>query len=302
MPKTHPLLIKRIGTTRLYHAPGVMSPGLCAVFRVPVVYLFCFLPLLAFLFIKRCLPALGSRPLFFLCAFSHHSVTEFNQQAWVQQGGFFTFGRETSALRSMPGTPVKWLIGRCRRRLASWSSSGEAWPSPSNHGCYTGTPGSHRMIQCHTPFCEPAESAPEPAPFREPAESTPEPAPLRQPTESAPAAHRVRFRARSVPGAYTVRSRARSGSPHSPLQSPPNGLLLCLPCPSLLLCLCLQAPFHYMGLAPPSLPLLRPRSAVPLVGSSGTSGSCSFKGGFCHESRPGDDPSHHQRSSWTQLL
>ncbi len=34
-----------------------------------------------------------------------------------------------------------------------------------------------------------------------------------------------------------------------------------------------------MGLAPPSLPLLSPRPAVPLIGGSGTFGSRSFKGG-----------------------
>ncbi len=108
------------------------------------------------------------------------------------------------------------------------------------------------------------------------------------------------------------RSPLRSGSPRSPLrsvsqqspfQSPllarrpyqrrPNnwlrpgllpcrtrpGILLWVPRPGTLGCLFLAALFHYMGLAPPSLPLLRPRSVVPLVGGLGTSGSRSFKGG-----------------------
>ncbi len=63
------------------------------------------------------------------------------------------------------------------------------------------------------------------------------------------------------------------------------------------------SPLH--GPGPPSLPLLRRNTAVPLVGRLGTSGSRSFKGGLCHESRPSVPPSHHQRlpspSSWTHF-
>ncbi len=67
--------------------------------------LFCFLPVGLFVILKTCLPAIGPTPHSFLpCR------ERYEQQAWVQQGGFFTFGSETSALRSIPGTSVKWLI------------------------------------------------------------------------------------------------------------------------------------------------------------------------------------------------
>ncbi len=67
--------------------------------------LFCFLPVGLFVILKTCLPAIGPTPHSFLpCR------ERYEQQACVQQGGFFTFGSETSALRSIPGTSVKWLI------------------------------------------------------------------------------------------------------------------------------------------------------------------------------------------------
>ncbi len=53
------------------------------------------------------------------------------------------------------------------------------------------------------------------------------------------------------------------GSPRSPLRS---GSPWIQPRPGTSGCLCLQALFHFMGLAPPSLPQLCPLSAVPLIG------------------------------------
>ncbi len=57
-----------------------------------------------------------------------------------------------------------------------------------------------------------------------------------------------------------------------------------------------------MGLAPPSLPLLRPRSVVPLVGGLGTSGSRSFKGGVVSGVQARRPLSLHQRSPSPFLL
>ncbi len=70
------------------------------------------------------------------------TVTEFSQQTWVQRGSSLISVREMGALRSMPGTSGKSLVSRRQRRPASLSSSGEAWPSPSNPGCQTGIPRS----------------------------------------------------------------------------------------------------------------------------------------------------------------
>ncbi len=67
------------------------------------------------------------------------TVTEFNQQTWVQQGNFATSVRETGVWRSKPDTSGKSLVGRRQIRPASWSSSGEAWLSPSSPGCLTGS-------------------------------------------------------------------------------------------------------------------------------------------------------------------
>ncbi len=52
-------------------------------------------------------------------------------------------------------------------------------------------------------------------------------------------------------------------------------------------------PAHGPG---PPIPSLRPRSAVPLDGRLGTSGSRSLEDGSCHESGPCISSSHHQRS------
>ncbi len=60
-------------------------------------------------------------------------------QGWVQRWGSSISARETRKLRSMPGTSWESLVDRRQRRPASWSSSGEAWPSLSNPGCLTGS-------------------------------------------------------------------------------------------------------------------------------------------------------------------
>ncbi len=139
------------------------------------------------------------------------------------------------------------------------------------------------------PFREPTESAQEPNPWAHRVRSRARSVPWANAVRSVPGAHTVR----SVPGAYTVRSvpeahtacsvpgahraLSRMGTLRSSL--PLSGALCstlvascstcpALPCPGLLLCLshpgtrgclCLQALFHYMGLAPhPSPTLLLP--------------------------------------------
>ncbi len=157
------------------------------------------------------------------------------------------------------------------------------------------------------PFREPSGSAPEPAPFREPThsapvqepthsappreptESVPEPAPSREPTESTP--ETAPF---LEPMEFAHRTPEAAASAHNPpaLPAPPWHPWLPLS----------QGPLPLHG---PGPPLLRPRSAVPLVGRMGTSGSRSLKGGLCHESRPAFLPLttrvRHLSSSWTHF-
>ncbi len=176
------------------------------------------------------------------------------------------------------------------------------------------------------PFREPTQSAPEPAPFREPTQSAPEPAPFQEPTHSSPfrePTHYCPFQepTHSVP----VREPTHSAPPREPTESTPEPALLlepmeiahwtpeaaasahnppALPAPPWLPLSQGPLPLHGPG-PPPSLPLLRPRSAVPLVGRLGTSGSRSLKGGLCHESRPAFLPlttrGRHLSSSWTHF-
>ncbi len=170
--------------------------ALCCVFCVPVVCLFCFLPCWPFCcLLKRFYLQLDPD----LCLhgdISHRPMTEFNQHTWVQRVSLLTSVRQMGVLRSMLGTSGRSLVGRRKRISASWSSSGEAWPSPSSPGCLTGSQRSCwrtpvREPMQSAPVREPMQSAPfrEPtqsAPFREPTESALQSAPVREPTQSAP--------------------------------------------------------------------------------------------------------------------
>ncbi len=99
------------------------------------------------------------------------------------------------------------LAGRWRRRPASWSSSGEAWPSLSNPGCLTGFQRSPLDDYINLALNLSGSA------FRQE---------LAAEARYSLGAHRVRSRARSVPGAHRVHSRARSvpGAHRVPLQSP----------------------------------------------------------------------------------
>ncbi len=158
------------------------------------------------------------------------------------------------------------------------------------------------------PFREPTESSPDSAPFREHTESSPEPAPFREPTESAPESTPFREPTESVLFRKNPQSPVRSGSPQSLLLPclPRPGLLLCLPHPGTLGCLCLQALFHYMGLAPHPAPYSAPPILpFPFLDTWERLEAVPLRGGYVIMSRPGVPPSHHQRShlpsSWTHF-
>ncbi len=165
-----------------------------------------FLPFLAFLLFIKVFSCICIQTLFFLGAFSHRPVTEFQQQ-WVQQGSFSTSARETGILRITPGTSWEW---ESRVELAEEPASvrepmeSAAEPAPVREPT--------ESILESAPVREPTESAPEPALVWEPMESAKEPTPVREPTESGPGAHGVRLRACFGPGAHRVRSRACSHS------------------------------------------------------------------------------------------
>ncbi len=110
--------------------------ALVAVLCIPLLNLFCFLPYWPFCCLLK--------P--FTCSWTQTSVLrwflappvkKWNQPTWVQQGSSSISGRETRASRITPSTSWEWLASRLQRRLASWSSSGEAWPTPLSPWCHT---------------------------------------------------------------------------------------------------------------------------------------------------------------------
>ncbi len=116
---------------------ALWTPALCC--RLWCLVLYIVFALLAFLLIKNTLTCTWTQTSVLPRAFSHRTVTEIRQQTWVQRGSFATSVRETGVWRSTPGNYGKSLACRRQRRPASWSSSWEAWPSPSSPRCLTGS-------------------------------------------------------------------------------------------------------------------------------------------------------------------
>ncbi len=161
------------------------------------------------------------------------TVTEFSQQTWAQRGSSLTSIRETGALRSTPGTSEKSIIGRRQRRPASWSSTGEAWPSPSNPGCHTGTPRSHWSTistwLLQSPLCSGSpqsllqsslHSVSPQSPLQSPLRSGSPQRPLQSPLCSVSPLSPLQSPLLSGSPQSLLQSPLRSGSPPSPLQSP----------------------------------------------------------------------------------